>query len=281
MAKLKGGAISNEDRRFILEHMNTMSVEDIAAKIGKHPAVVEKIIRSCIVLPKAENNDVRWHLKRSNYWKHLKEGFSEIELNYIEDQYVKYIEQFEGNVVATEEVQVLDLIKIEVLQQRNLTAKQKIVENLNNYSKMVEDIESANQGNFADLTEEERNLIMDLKNKEQSCMQAEAARTTEYLALQKEKDELSKRIMGSRDQRVQEILNNKVSFTGYIKQLLQRDKQEKESRFIQLYNKSAEKELNKLAQPYTYADKQIDNPILSAEVIDLLDGPNNEDNSTQ
>lgn len=271
MAGKKGGTISVEDRKFILGHMNDMSAEEIAEKLNRNTLVVQRVIQTYTNMPNIVNDAVRWRLKKSNHWKQLKKAFTEDELSYIEDEYVTIVQQFQENVVATEEVQILDFVKTGVLQQRNLEAKQKIQENLNEYGRMVQAIEDAHGSNFAELSNEDRDTIMDLKNKQAACMNAESNRTVEWLNLQKEKDVLYEKIMGSREQRVKEILNTKISFTQYVKELLEKDKQEKESRFIQLYNKATTKELDRLASPYKYADGIIDNPILSAEVVEMFE----------
>lgn len=273
MAKFKG-PLSNDDRQFVLKNMNNMSISEMAEKLEKNPVLIEKVIRTYTAMPNIANDSVRWRLKKSNHWKQLKQAFTESELSYIEDEYVVIINQFQENVVPTEEVQILDFIKTSVLQQRNLEAKRRISDSLDSYAKMVQDIEDSYGNNFSEMTEEDKNRIMDLKNKEAACRQAESARTTEWLALQKEKDVLYDKLMGSRDQRVKEALNTKVSFLSHVKELLERDRQEKDSRIIGLYKKSVNKEYDRLRQPHAFADKVIDNPILNSDVVEYFDKMN-------
>lgn len=273
----KGGAISAEDRKFILENMSRMTVEQMAEQLNRNPLVVQKVIQTYTNLPDIANQAIRWRLKKSNHWKQLKSAFNEIELSHIEDEYVTIVQQFKEDIVATEEVQILDFIKTGILQQRNLESKQKIQNQLNEYARLSQGIEDAVGGDFSLLTTEQHNSIMEYSNKKTACMQAESNRTTEWLALQKEKNVLYEKIMGSRDQRIKEIMNTKVSFTSFIKQLLEKDKQEKESRFIQLYSKASDKEFSRLMQPYVYADGNTDNPILSAEVIEEFEKKNDEE----
>ncbi len=230
----KLGTLSNEERKFILDNMDNLEIDVIAKQLNRSPLVIEKVIRGQMALPISENNTTRWHLRKSLHWKHLKDAFTERELNTIEDQYVKYVEQFKGDIIATEEVQILNLIKVEILMERNLTGKMLIGENIKRYKQMVESLLTRFNHNFADMEEADRATIMELEDKISACLQAEASRTTEYVDLLKQHNALTEKVMGSRDQRVREILSTKVSFTGLVKQLMDRDKQEKDSRFLEL-----------------------------------------------
>lgn len=283
MSTRKSGAISNSERKFILENMATMSIEDMAKRIGRNISMVEKVIHMQTNLPEAESNTVKWHLKRSLNWKHMKEEFTESELDKIEDQYTKYVQQFQENINATEEVQILNLIKIEILMDRNLKGKMKIGESINRYSKMVQSIMDAVDDDFSSLTEVQQKNVMDLEKGKQEALGAESARTTELVSLQKEHNTLMAKVMGSRDQRITEVLNQKVSVFGLIKQLIDVDRQKQDSRILELYGKAADAELMRLAQPHKFLDDSIDNPVLSHEVVTRLDAaqPNEEENETE
>lgn len=276
--KPKMGPISIEDRKFILANMNTMSVDEMGKILNRHPALVKKVIKTQeSLLPEAESNSVRIHLKRSLHWKHLKEEFIETELNKIEDQYIKFVQQFREDVTATEEVQILNLIKLEILMDRNLKGKMKISGTIARYESMIESLLGPVDGNFAALSENDRNIIMDLENKKQAALSVESSRTNELVILYKEHNVLMERVMGSRDQRITEVLNTKVSFMGMVKELLERDKQEKDSRLIELSKKSVEKEFKRLAAPHSYEDNVVDNPILCSDTIELFE----EENETE
>ncbi len=269
--KKKGGAIGEVERKFILDNMNKKTVEEIAEHLNRDVKIVDKVIRTYIDLPQANNQTARFHLKKSSYWRQLKEAFDENELVAIEDEYVKLVQQFREDIVASEEIQLLDLIKLGILQQRNLKGKQNIITNMQRYQKMVDDILGKADGNFSAVTPDSQQQIMEINKNIQACMGAESARTAEFNELQKQKNVLFDKVMGSRDQRVTEILNSKITFAGLIKELVNRDKQIEESRFLELGKMAVEKEYKRLMQPYKYADETIDNPIICADVVEQLE----------
>ncbi len=269
--KRKNGAISANDRRYILENSNTMSAEQIAENLGKNPKIIEREIKNYVSLPQAENNTIRWHLKQSPDWKHLRGQFTPEELVLIENKYVKYIEQMKDDIVATEETQIINMIKIEILMDRNLKGKMKLHENIRQFEAQKEAIMDRVEGDFALLSDEQNEQITEINGLISSSRNVESARTSEYIELQKEFNTLSTKLKASRDQRVDRVLDARFSFTTYVKDLMNRDKQEKESRFVELYSKSVDKEEDRLITAHKYADGSYDNPILSVEILEKLD----------
>lgn len=266
----KSGALSNKDRSWIIQNINKMTVEEMSNQIGKNIAVIEAAIKTHTNMPEANNETARWNLKKSLHWKHLKEEFNEAELNKIEDQYVKYVDQFREDIVATEEVQILNLIKLEILADRNLKGKMSMSGNIDENQKIIDSMLGGVDGDWNRLDKDQQSMIMELKKQTQACLDAVAHRTSEYVELQKQHNALADKVMGSRDQRVKEILNQKVSFLGLVKELLDREKQLRDSRILELHNLGTEKEYKRLIQPHKYADDLLDNPILSAETIGEL-----------
>lgn len=285
MVVKKQGVISTEERKYIIEHMNDMTVEDIAEAIKKNPKVVDKEIKNYVQLPQAENNSIRWHLKKKLEWKHLKQEFTEEELNLIEDKYIRYIQQLQDDITATEEAQVLNMIKLEILMERNLKAQYRLTDDIDNLESLRQSILDKVDGEFALLEEKDRDTIMDIQKQSSSIRNADGVRNSTYMELQKELNNISSKLKASRDQRVGSILDPRFSFNTYVRSLLERDKQERESRYIQLYGMGINKEEARLSKAHLYADGAYDNPILTTEVLenldkqdlqDLKEGENNE-----
>jgi hypothetical protein len=269
--KLKGGAFTNDERKFIVENMNDMTPEQMGVKLNRNPVLINKFIASHVNLNDGDNKTVRANLRKSVFFKNMQQEFDEDELNYIQEQYVRYMDQVNQNVVATEEVQLLSLIKVEVLMSRNLKNKKRIFENAARYREQVNNMIERVGGQFANLTTEDRKAVMELQNHEASCFQADGSNSEEYIKLQKEHNTLNGKLKTSRDQRVDEIANSKTTFAGYLRDLLKLDKQIEESRQLELNKKAMYKELDRLSQPHEYADKSVDNPILTADIIDKFD----------
>lgn len=274
----KSGALSNKDRAWIIQNINKMTVQEMSDKIGKNVAVIEGAIKTHSSVPDAEGQAARWQLKKSVHWKTLKQQFTEEELNKIEDLYVMFIEQFDDDdIVGSEIIQILDVLKLEIMKDRNLKGKMSMGDNVGENQKIIDSLISSVDGDWNALSTEDQRTIMELKKGIEASKDAVARRTIEYLDIQKQCNTLTDKLMGSRHQRVTEILNKKVSFLNIVVDLQKKDKQVADSRMLQLHNLGTEKEYERLIQPHKYADDLMDNPILCAETIEELNKKENEE----
>lgn len=269
--KNKAGGISNEDRQFIINNASKLTAEEIAAHIRKSVKVVEREIKCHVKLPNAENNMIRWHLKKITEWKSIKDEFSNEELNYLEEKYVKYVEQMESNLTATEESQVINMIKIEILMHRNLAADKECARSIATYQKLTESILNSVGGDFALLDGDQLKSIQDAENKITSLRDSSVSRYSQYLDMQTKLNALHKELNTTRQQRADKIVDSKKTFGAYVKELLEARKQEKESRFVELLNLATVKEEKRLSRAHKYADGSYDNPMLTADILDTLD----------
>lgn len=278
--KKKTGAISNDERKFIIDNSGKMTSEELAEAIGKSVKIVEKEIQNHVKLPTAENNTIRWHLKKLPEWKSLKQQFSNDELNLIEEKYIKYVEQMESNLTATEESQVLNMIKIEILMDRNLIADKESLESISIYQQTSQAIIDSVNGNVSLLEEDQREKLQDCQNQITSIRDGHGFRNKQHMELQTQLNNIHSKLKTSRDQRVNNILDAKMSFGAYVKSLGEIKKQQKESRFIELNRLATEKESQRLSRAHKYADGSYDNPMLTAEILEKLD-KEDEDDETQ
>ena len=269
--KKKSGAISNDERRFIIENASKLTTEDIAEQIGKSVKIVEREIQNHVKLPTAENNTIRWHLRKMPEWKSIKQQFNNDELNLIEEKYVKYVEQMENNLTATEESQVLNMIKLEILMDRNLISNRQSLESLVIYEQTSQAIIDSVGGDYSLLDEDQLKQIQDCQNQITSIRDGQGFRNKQHMEMQTQLNSIHSKLKTSRDQRVGQILDAKKSFGAYLKELMDIKNQEKESRWIELNNMAVEKEEKRLSRAHKYADGSYDNPMLTADILEQLD----------
>lgn len=268
--KVRAGRMSREAEKFIIEHKNTFTADEIAKKLNLSLRSVNEVLDVYGNLPE-KNTAWKQYLRRSIAWKQLKEEFSGEELDYFEEKFIALMEQFKEDVLTTEETQVFQLIKLEILMSRNLRQKQKIREHIEKFDKLQKSIVDKYGGDFTKLEEKDHNFIIELEKQLAGSRSAEQTTSKEYIELQKQHGDILNELKGTRNQRVKEIENSKVSFVGLVKSLMDRDKQEKEGRQLELFKLATQKEMDRLGSPFQYADKMIDLPILTSETIEKLD----------
>lgn len=269
--KKKSGAISNDERLFIINSAAKLTSEEIAEQIGKSVKIVEREIQNHVKLPTAENNTIRWHLRKMPEWKSLKQQFTNDELNLIEEKYVKYVEQMESNLTATEESQVLNMIKLEILMDRNLIADRQCMESLAVFEHTSAAMLDSVGGDYSLFDDEQLKRLQDCQNQITSIRDSHGFRNKQHMEMQTQLNNIHSKLKTSRDQRVGQILDAKKSFGAYVKELLDVKKQEQESRWVELNSLAVKKEERRLSRAHKYADGSYDNPILTADILQQLD----------
>jgi hypothetical protein len=278
MAEHKRGRLGRSERNFIVSNVGRLSVDEIAAKINRTAETVAQFIRlnvkpadakSAFAEDEIEQVEIRQSLRGCEKWKRLTQELTKEEITFFEEEYIKLMTQFKGDVLATEETQVFDAIKLEILKSRNMIERRKARDDITRLEKMQEDFLSQFGGNPSNMDDDQKTLALNMESQIQAARSAEASRTNDYVKLQERLDALMRTMKATRDQRVKQIEQSKISFLGLIKMLQDREVQASEGRQMELMNMATDKEYDRLGRPTKYDDGNEDSPILSAETVDL------------
>lgn len=281
----KTGKLTNWEKAYIQDNYGRMTVEEIAKKLQCAVARIEKYLQTNgeVKVPNTEAEreriTIRDELRATETWKRLKDEFIPEELKYFEENYIKLMSQFKGDVLPTEETQIFQLIKFEILMSRNLVARQRALGDIARLEKMQEEYIAQSGGETSLMTDDQKDFLMNLETQLQAAKAAEQSRTGEYVKLQERHDALMKTMKATRDQRIKQIESGKVSFLGVLKMLQDREIQEHEGKFAELVSMAANKEHQRLGRPHTYEDGNQDSPILSADTVNL--GPEEEEENDE
>lgn len=207
--------------------------------------------------------DVVVDLKDRPEYKTLRAQFDEDEISYFEARYNEISQQFsKEGILSTENVQIFQLIKYEILMDRNLKERkqsEKEIEKLNEIlaEEEVKDDDSQNHKMY----------ITQLLQQISARISAQSSRTSEYVKLQEKHKEITRELKATRDQRIKNVESIKVDFVSVLKGLndpLIRDKMGREAELSVL---AASKELARLSNSHKYNDGNWDQPILNADTI--------------
>ncbi len=270
--KGKVGTLSNEVRQFILEHQAEYTPEQLAEKTGIKPQTIKNLLDSHTAISPV-NDGWRSHLKRSTAWKQIRDEFNDLELDYFLEKYSELMTQLssDSEILPTENTQVINIIKIEILQSRTLKSKRELIRAIERQERRLELMGEV------DLLDDARRIeIQELERSVAAARAAEQGKTKEWNDLNTQHIKMNEELKGSRAQRVKDIASGKISFTGLVKELMSKDKQEKEARSIELFKLSMQKEERRLGRGHRYIDNTVDLPILTAENLDILEKENKE-----
>lgn len=274
------GKISQKELEYIKYVCEEKSAGEIADELGRNPDTISEIIRKLrpeTTIPVQneqlrKRETVRRELRESAIYQLLQEEFEPEEIKYFEDSYIRLYEQFSENVVATEQVQIFKAIKFEILMHRNLKQQKRINQD-------IEELERQLAAKRRELEQEggkdaeERIRLEDesviLEKKVAVAYAQKQSRANELNRLDERHQKLQEALKGTREQRIAKIEASRKSFTDLIKLLMEQDIAAKEDAQLNQVRRALEREVERLATPIEYADRVVDQPLLTPDTVEL------------
>src|SRR6056300_710960 len=127
---MKKGRISKEEESIIEQSIGTMSYEEIAQKLDRDPESVQNFIKRKFKVGATNEEQAAFELDERPYWVEIKNQFTDDELKLFRYHWARIISQFRDDVIPTEELQVVDLIKMEILMNRALKSNKENIEQI-------------------------------------------------------------------------------------------------------------------------------------------------------
>jgi len=263
--KLKTGRLSIEDIDYITKNAHK-PIEELAAKLQRTPDIIGKYIR----LNAGETNtkdafgakETQLDITKLPFWTNIIAQFNVDEQNQIKFEWNRLVEQFMGDVTPTEQMQIVDLVKLDALLNRLLTDRQKVSIDIENYQEMIEEERNKDM--------EERSVEMMLLWEQslanlRASMDVGTKQIKDYLA---EKNKLMDKLKGTRDQRLKVLENTKENFPQWLQKLMRDTKmQDSLGQRMAKLSLAKEEERKRLSEYHTFEDGMVDRPFLTPDVV--------------
>lgn len=259
------GRLSIADWNFIEANAETMSIDQMADHLNRTPESVRHYLSKTGRHPdKVEGIAIQaeYDLKSRKYWRELKAQFSEEELDLFVYHWAEIVAQFRKDVLPTEELQVIDLIKLELLMNRALREQQTSSLSINELEAQVQELKSQ------PASDQDREVIFNIERQIASLRAAKESLSREFKDLQSKKSNLYKDLKATREQRIEKLENNKQTLGSLVNRIL-RDPEFfiEEGKALEKMRLAAEKERERLSDYYTYADGTVDQPFLTPDTV--------------
>ena len=138
---MKKGRFSREEQRFIEQNCETMPLEKIAESLDRDASSVENFIKTKLGKGISKEEEAiriaEYDLKTRPYWKDLSAQFNAEELEMFLFHWTEMIPQFKDDVFHTEEMQVVDVIKLDILMNRTLKEQQKSMNDIGDMEMLI------------------------------------------------------------------------------------------------------------------------------------------------
>ena len=207
---MKKGRFSKTEQQFIKGNYESLFVVQIATHLDRHPDSFESYFESKLGKTKiaAKELQASYDLKKRPFYKELEIQLSEEELETILYHWGRIIGQFRDDVLPTEELQVLDAIKLEVLMNRALISQQQNMKDIKFYEELVTDEKSK------PLEVQDKDAIYALERQIAVCRAAQDTITRDYKDLQTKKASMLKDLKATREQRIKRLEDSNASGYG-------------------------------------------------------------------
>lgn len=262
----KRGKLSTEEEQFIREHVNSLSIEQIAVQLNRTEEPIEKFCAKNnltfqgMSTERYDDTLLKAKLEKRPYWNQVKNQFTDEELQYFRSTWVEFIKQFNEDIKYTEELQCKQWITLEIMDNRLLKERKNTIEQMERLQAMleretaIEDDEIRDHERIAALETELSMLRNSLSN-----FTGERAKI-----LDKIKD-IQKDLKAARADRVKKIEDSKTTWTGLLRTLEDEDMRKRLGNEIAIMKMAKEKAYEEFSKPHVYEDGQIDQPILNSD----------------
>ncbi len=203
-----------------------------------------------------------YDIKAKPVWKELKKQFNEEELELGLAAWKEIVAQFRKDVLPTEEIQIIDLIRLEILMNRAL----KEAHSCETQIKQLEAelfIEESKTGE-----EKNRDMIFLIQRNIAQFKVAKNESNKEFRELFDKKDKTLKNMKATREQRIQKLESSKTTFAGMVSRLMNDpDFYDEQGREMELMRQASQQVKRELGELHSYADNMVDQPLLTPDTV--------------
>lgn len=254
------GPWSRIEKEYIRANYKTQSAQELAKHLRRNVDAVRKYVEQMVQSPNVEHtkaaND---SIKNSPVWKDLKKQFTPEELDMFLFHWGRIIAQFAEDVLPTEELQIIDAIKIEIMMNRMLNQQQAIIKDISSLETEI---------NVLIDTEPDERKIGRARSKLAEMRQGMESMRRSYRELLERKNGILRDMKSTRDQRLKLVENSKKDFGAWMKRIIE-DKGLRKRLGLDMEKMriAMEAEYKRLTEYHTYADGEVDVPLLTPESI--------------
>jgi len=262
MTQKNKGRLSKIEQRQITEWADNYTIEDIANKLNRSYESINDYVKSKLKVGLTVEETAAYSLVDRPYYIELQAQFTDDELELFKYHWAKIISQFKDDVFPTEEMQVVDVIKLEILMNRCLKGNKENIDQIRTYDHMIKDERSR------DKDQQDHDYILNLERQMASLRASQESLNRDYRDLSSKKESMLKNMKGTREQRIKRLEDSKQSFTSWVAALMQNPE------LIKQYGIEMEKmraamtvEKGRLGNFHQFTDGQVDQPFLTPDTV--------------
>ena len=261
---MKKGRFSKDEIVYITKHHQTMSVEGMGAELDRDAESVKNFIRDKLGESLQEKREIQalYDLKSKPQWRDIQDQFNKHELDMFVYHWRRIVTQFRDDVLPTEELQIIDAIKLELLMNRALKDQQTNSEQIRMFEELIND-EKEKPVEYQD-----RDYTFNLERQIAVLRAAQESLNRDYKDLGMKKGAMLKDMKATREQRIKRLEDSKQTFIGWVTDLMVNpEKRHELGMEMEKMRLAMDKEREALSEWHQYEDKVIDQPFLTPDSV--------------
>jgi len=259
---MKRGRISKEEQSFIESNLEKLTTFEIAKELDRDQNSIEDFIKRKLGVGLSDIEEASYDLRTRPYWKVLESQFTEEELQMFDYHWAELISQFKDDVIHSEEMQIVDMVKLDLLMNRSLTSSKSNLTQVNALDQMI------TEERAKDADQIDKEYLFNLERQSASLRASTESLNRDYRDLQDKKNKMLKDMKATREQRSKQLENKTQSFKGWMVYMREHPELIKEFGIdMEKRRLAASKELVRLSEYHTYEDGMIDQPFLNADTL--------------
>lgn len=263
---MKKGRLSKAECRFIRDNHKNMSIARLAKEMDRHEETIAEYVKKKHSVGATDAESAAYSLEDRPYYSELKNQFTTEELELFKYHWGRIVSQFKSDVFPTEEMQIIDAVKLEILMNRALKTNKDNIEAINRLEGEVEQLlETPLDSRHPDDMEN----IMNLERQIGVLRGSQDSINKDYRDLQDKKGRMLKEMKGTREQRIKRLEDSKDSFPSWLATLIQDPERMREYGLqMEKMRMAMDIERGRLSQLHKYEDGAIDRPFLNDKSVE-------------
>jgi len=259
----KRGKLSLGEMKYIRENCFNDSLEDMALHLNRTIEPIKKYIdqQNLKARDLTDDEHLLSTLRTRYYFQELKKQFTDGEIIFFEHMWIDFWKQFNEDVVHTEEMEIVEVVRTEVLINRSMVDRREILNNLDRLDELID------QEMAKSLDDQDPQALAILQQQMGSLIGAKSSYIHEHEKLLTKKERLLKDLKGTREQRRKVADDAKTNFLLWMRQLDDMDTKDHEGYDMEVHRVAADKARERLAEYHEYGDGIVDQPLLNTETV--------------
>ena len=267
---MKRGKFSLAEEQYIRDHVYDKTPVEMGAVLDRDPKTIEKSMKRNDMAPLSrvdvdrEVVGLRNKLYHKSYWKEVKAQLTEEETDYFEENWINFMQQFNEDILYSEEMEMKEWIILEILKNRSMKDRMKHIEEAEKLEErrnaLLENDRQSGDNKFGDIIQALTDQILSIRN-------SVTAYSAEHIRFLGKSSDIARNLKAIRSERIKRIEDGKSTFAGYTKMLENEQERRQVGAEMEIMRHAKDAAKTQLAQLHTYVDGTVDRPFLTPEIV--------------